>query len=47
MEFRINVDKNRKIITIRSGSFTTVEYDFEKETGIGEIVQEFYNEYAE
>lgn len=47
MEFNVNVDRNRKIITIRSGSFTTVEYDYCEETEIGEIVKEFYNEYVE
>ena len=28
MEFNVNIDRNRKIITLRYGSMTTVEYDF-------------------
>ena len=46
MEFKINVDRNRKKITLKYGSMTSVEYDFENETEIGEIVQEFYNVYV-
>ena len=47
MEFKINLDRNRKIITLKYGSMTSVEYDYCKETEIGEIVKEFYNVYAE
>lgn len=44
MEFNVNIDRNRKIITLRYGSMTTVEYDYCEETEIGEILQEFYDE---
>lgn len=46
MELYVYIDKCRKIVTIRTGSFTTVEYNFEDESEIGEVIQEFYNEYV-
>ena len=40
LEILIKIDKELKRVYIRD-----IEYDYEKDTEIGEILQEYYNEY--
>ena len=44
MEFKVKVDNELKRVYIQYGSFSSIEYDFNDENEIGEIVQDFYNE---
>ena len=44
MEFKVKVNNELKRVYIQYGSFSNIEYDFNDETEIGEIIQEFYDE---
>ena len=44
MEFKVKVDTELKKVYIQYGSFSSIEYDFNDEAEMGEIIQEFYDE---